>query len=842
MTAGTKKPKEKNPDPPPGERSLRDSVEEQLARSLKPSPEMKGKTLEQFIYELQVHQIELEVQAEELRRAQLALEESRDKFLELYDFAPTGYLTLTDKVLIAEVNLAGATLLGVERSKLINKRFRKFIAPEFFEQWDQYFVNLLRQEEKQTCTLTLKRSDGSTVPTRMEGIQLSGRDKSITIRIAISDISDIWQIAALRASEEKFRGIFDTINDGIHINTIEPDGKPGKFIEVNEVACRMLQYTKEELLEHGPLDLVSGYHSRPLPEIIRELSSIGHSIFETEHRRKDGTIVPVEINAHVVSLLGNRMSVSVVRDITERKRAEEALKESERFISNIVEHIPDMIFVKDARDLRFVQLNKSGEDLLGYSRAEILGKNDFDLFPNDEALFFTGNDRQVLLTNQLSDNPEEKILTRYKGERILHTKKIPIVDEKGVPQFLLGISEDITERKQIQGAMQESERKYRNLYMYAQMGLFETSFKDGTIIACNERYATLAGFSSAEDAIGKDIIHLYEDPDDRKEISRILHQEGHIDDHIIRLKNHQTGNPFLAKFSARFNHEKNVAEGSIIDITGRKQEEEALAESRQQIIFSLNAAEIGAWGLDLVKHTAWRTLRHDQIFGYIELLPEWTYEMFLNHVLLEDRSIVETKFGQALKNFSNWEFECRIRRKDGAICWIWAKGRPEFNDLHEPKKMFGLVQDITRRKRAEESLKESETKYRRLLNVLNEGIWSIDKDSVTTFVNPCMEEMLGYSVDEMLGRSLFSFMDEPARKIALAKVEHRHRGIKEQLDFEFLKKDGTRIYVVLEMAPIIDSEGSYIGAIAGVQDITERKAAEEAIIKFSEDLEHKVVE
>jgi PAS domain S-box-containing protein len=176
--------------------SLRDNAEEQLTRTHKRSPDLTGQSAEALIHELQVCQIELETQAEELRRVQLALEESRDKFLDLYDFAPTGYLTLTDKVLIAEVNLAGATLLGVERSKLVNTRFRKFIAPEFFEQWDQYFVNLLRQEEKQTCTLTLKRSDGSTVPARMEGIRLSGRDEAITIRITISDISDIWQVPA----------------------------------------------------------------------------------------------------------------------------------------------------------------------------------------------------------------------------------------------------------------------------------------------------------------------------------------------------------------------------------------------------------------------------------------------------------------------------------------------------------------------------------------------------------------------------------------------------------------------------------------------------------------------
>jgi len=140
---------------------------------------------------------------------------------------------------------------------------------------------------------------------------------------------------ALKESEAKFRDIFSTINDGVHIHEVKPDGSPGKFIEVNEVACRMLQYTREELLSRGPLDLVSGNHSRPLEDIIGELLRSGHAIFETEHARKDGTLIPVEINAHVVSIQGKRVIVSVVRDITERKRAEELLVRVNRKLSTL---------------------------------------------------------------------------------------------------------------------------------------------------------------------------------------------------------------------------------------------------------------------------------------------------------------------------------------------------------------------------------------------------------------------------------------------------------------------------------------------------------------------------
>ncbi len=138
---------------------------------------------------------------------------------------------------------------------------------------------------------------------------------------------------ALKDSEEKFRGIFDTVNDGIHIHEIGPDGMPGKFIDVNETACRMLQFTRDELLVQGPIGIFSDDYSRPLPDIARELSATGHTVFETRHRRKDGTLVPVEINVHIGHLQGKQVAISVVRDITERKQADDAIKKANKQVS-----------------------------------------------------------------------------------------------------------------------------------------------------------------------------------------------------------------------------------------------------------------------------------------------------------------------------------------------------------------------------------------------------------------------------------------------------------------------------------------------------------------------------
>lgn len=176
--------------------SLRSEAEVMLS-NLSPA-ELTAKPAEVLVHELLVHKVELEMQIEELRRAHLAMEEARDRYVDLYDFAPVGYFTISREGLISEINLTGATLLGVERSKLINRRFAKFISPHDQDRWQHLFWNIMKQADmrKQTFALEMTRADGSVFLAHLEYQRRESADLAAVLRIALSDIGKYKQAEA----------------------------------------------------------------------------------------------------------------------------------------------------------------------------------------------------------------------------------------------------------------------------------------------------------------------------------------------------------------------------------------------------------------------------------------------------------------------------------------------------------------------------------------------------------------------------------------------------------------------------------------------------------------------
>ncbi|MDD5187681.1 MAG: PAS domain-containing protein [Methanoregula sp.] len=261
----------------------------------------------------------------------------------------------------------------------------------------------------------------------------------------------------LRESEQRFHSLFDNMIEGHALHEIILDGNGQateyRILDVNAAFENLLNIHRKDVIGKLSCD-VYRVSEPPYLNIYALVASSGQAkIFET--------FFPPMEKHFMISVYSPKKGqfATVFEDITARARAESALRESEQFLDNIVEQIPDMIFVKDAENLRFVRSNKAGEDLLGYSREELLGKNDYDFFPKEQADNFIENDREVLHAHTLKDIPDERIQTRNMGARILHTKKIPLMDEKGLPRYLLGISEDITERKRAEDQINLANRK-----------------------------------------------------------------------------------------------------------------------------------------------------------------------------------------------------------------------------------------------------------------------------------------------------------------------------------------------------------------------------------------------
>lgn len=253
---------------------------------------------------------------------------------------------------------------------------------------------------------------------------------------------------ALRESHENFSNAISSIKD-YSILILDPQGK---ILTWNAGAERIKGYKASEVIGRSfaifyPEEERAKGHPE---ELLRIAAREGRAEEESWRIRKDGARFLGDVV--ITALTGEngqlRGFIKVTRDVTEMKRAQEEIKQTNDFLNKILENIPNMIFVKDAKDLRFVRFNKAGEELLGIPRRELIGKNDYDFFPEKEADFFTAKDRKTLEEGKLLDIPEETIQTKDKGSRILHTKKFPVHGSDGKPQYLMGISEDITEQKE----------------------------------------------------------------------------------------------------------------------------------------------------------------------------------------------------------------------------------------------------------------------------------------------------------------------------------------------------------------------------------------------------------
>lgn len=380
---------------------------------------------------------------------------------------------------------------------------------------------------------------------------------------------------------------------------------------------------------------------------------------------------------------------------------------------------------------------------------------------------------------------------------------------------------DISEAKRHEAAMRLSART-----VAAANDAILTTDNDAafTITSWNAGAEKIYGWTAAE-AIGRSSqIFQNEYPDgNREEILKTILANGQFAGEVIQSRKDGSRIAIDARLIATRNQDHAITGWICVnrDITERKRNELALqhSEARFRRQFESTPIPTFVWSVEdeqivlIDANTAADTLTNNTARQFLGMSAAELYP---------DRPDLLAKFRECLERRTTIRYETpyhhRGTQKDRIIAFTFAFVTPTLLILH--------ADDVTERRQAVEQLQASEHKYRMLMENLAEGIWYIDQDAMTTFVNQPMAAMLGYTVEEMMGKHLFAFMDEQGVEIATRNLAARRAGVSERHEFEFLRKDGARVYASLATGPILDEQGRYIGAIAAVQDITDRLRAE----------------
>ncbi|MEY3868185.1 MAG: hypothetical protein RLZZ338_2076, partial [Cyanobacteriota bacterium] len=341
----------------------------------------------------------------------------------------------------------------------------------FYREWDARVMNRDRAELHLIETHT--QADGKN--TWIETSKLPLHDANGMVSGLLLMFEDITERKLAEEAIQKVQQRLSILFESSPIALIEWNMN-FEVLAWNPTAEKIFGFSKEDAIGHHAAGLIVPENVR---EIVNEVFAAlvkleGGTRSINENITKDGRIIICDwYNVPLIAPDGTVISIaSMALDITDRKRAEEKLKETQHFLELVLDHLPVAVLTKEAKDLRFVLWNKSAEKLLGFRAEDVIGKNDYDFFPPDQAKFFTAKDREVLNSRSILDIPEEEVHTATGELRFLHTKKTAILDTQGEPEYLLAIIEDITERKQFEEQLQKQAQFLQSIWDGVDYGIF----------------------------------------------------------------------------------------------------------------------------------------------------------------------------------------------------------------------------------------------------------------------------------------------------------------------------------------------------------------------------------
>ncbi|MDP3433401.1 MAG: PAS domain S-box protein [Bacteroidota bacterium] len=618
---------------------------------------------------------------------------------------------------------------------------------------------------------------------------------------------------------ELFHNMVENARDGINIT------QNGDFKYVNKAFCDMLGYTREEMCCLTASDLLASTDKQRLMEQhFLRMQGIGkYGSDYTTLLHKNGSEVEIEFNVTPITYQGENASFISTRDITERKRMQEKLEQSEYKYRNLVENAHDGIIINQFGKFKFV--NPAFCKMLEYSEDELL--------ENDFVNFLAEDDRERLLQYHKlrMEGDRNHMIYEAKGVaksgRIIHFEiNTSFIEYNGHPATFI-IMRDHTEQKALEETLKASEKKYRTLIEKSLDGILIS--QDSKIVMVNKAFADMLEFSVEEclEKFGPECI----EPEDRDWIVRY---------HLERMKGNSTDLTFTLRLIGK-SGKRVITEcsstaiqidgrpASLItsrDITSRIKMQEALEKSERkfreladllpQTIFELDLGGNVTY-LNKAGKIAFRLSENEIGFqATTGVIPE-DHERLLDNI---KKAFVEKGRDGGM--------EYTALRRDGSTFPIVIYSTP-MGENNEIKGVRGLIVDISERKAMEEALRKSEEHYRHVIQSLQEGLFVL-QDEKFIFVNDAIVDILGYTVEEMTGKHFTAVIPPELRDEAVRRNYRRRSGQTDSWSYEFqlLHKDGkTRIPVILSTnLTELDGKTAVVGT---AKDITDRIRAEEEI-------------
>jgi len=534
----------------------------------------------------------------------------------------------------------------------------------------------------------------------------------------------------------------------------------------------------------------------------------------------------------------------VILDISDRKQTEFQLRETQAFLNSVIENLPVGVFIKDAKELQVMYWNKTSEELLGYSKAQVMGKSDYDFLPSQQARLLRAKDRQILMGGTLVDIPEAPLNTPHRGERIVNTKKVPLLDETDTPQYLLGIFEDITERKQAEAALRESERHYRCIVETASEGVWVFDEKNQITFA-NSRMAQMLGYTVAQ-MQGRSLFDFI-DSESQALIQTYLERrrQGIQERYDFKFRR-QDGSNLWAIISATplFNDQGGFVGvlRMITDISDRKQAEKALQEREQFLSSILNGVENSISVVDVHQHQSepdpsWEFRYVDVNPAYEQLIgipAEQLRNQPLAAILPPDRAITITEhYTTCVQTGTSLSYE-ECFSVQGQERW-WITTLTPLRDQHgQIYRVVSTSTNITQRKQAEQKT----ARLTAILESTTDFVSMCEPDGTLLYINKAGRQLVGLDPDQEISHlRMWDFHPQSVNQRLFA--EALPTVIQDKVwqgETSLLHQNGWGIPVsqVVMAHPGATGEVEVFSTI--IRDISDRKQAEEAVRKSEQEL------